>query len=148
MDIIGYPNYTIDRDGTIKNKNTDKVVSQSINSNGYRKAYLANNGIGKVCAVHRLLALCYIPNPENKRCIDHIDRNKLNNDLSNLRWATDSENNINKPFREDYCISIRAKSPGVPYMVSIMRNYKRNYVGTFATIEEARAARDKWLAEN
>jgi hypothetical protein len=44
----------------------------------------------------RLLALHFIPNPLNKKEVDHIDRNPLNNSLSNLRWATRTENCLNK----------------------------------------------------
>ena len=42
--------------------------------------------------VHRLVALAFIPNPDNKQFVDHIDTNKLNNNASNLRWTTISEN--------------------------------------------------------
>lgn len=44
--------------------------------------------------VHRLVAYAFIPNPENKRTIDHIDGDKLNNHVSNLRWATHAENQL------------------------------------------------------
>ena len=50
---------------------------------------------GKTKNVHRLLGEAFIDNPENKPCIDHIDGNTHNNDLSNLRWATISENSLN-----------------------------------------------------
>jgi hypothetical protein len=48
------------------------------------------------CSIHRLLAIQYIPNPDNLPEVDHIDRNKQNNDLSNLRWVTHATNCNNK----------------------------------------------------
>jgi hypothetical protein len=50
----------------------------------------------KTTLIHRLLALTFIPNPDNKPLIDHIDRNRSNNKISNLRWASWVENMNNK----------------------------------------------------
>ena len=56
--------------------------------NGYKTVGL----VGKSFYVHRLVASAYIPNPQNKPTVNHIDGNKANNDVSNLEWATYSEN--------------------------------------------------------
>jgi len=60
----------------------------------YYKVGLTKEGKQKFHPIHRLLAIAFIPNPLNKPCINHIDGNKLNNDLSNLEWCTHSENAI------------------------------------------------------
>lgn len=87
-------NYSINENGEIRNDKTNKILSQTLNSgNGYMCIDLyCNNKRTKYC-VHRLLAEAFLPNPENKPCIDHIDGNRQNNALENLRWATYSENN-------------------------------------------------------
>ena len=57
---------------------------------------LCKNGKIKYYHIHRLVAEAFIPNLENKPTVDHIDRNKLNNVVSNLRWATYKEQNTNR----------------------------------------------------
>lgn len=70
---------------------------------GYMRVWLRRKGPHTNVSVHRALALAFIPNPENKPFVDHIDRNKENNQLSSLRWATVSENTLNSAA-SDRCI--------------------------------------------
>lgn len=95
--IKGYENlYKINKKGEIYSCHYKKIMTLMEKSDGYLYVDLRLNGIRKKCYIHRLLGLHYIDNPENKPEIDHIDRNKKNNDLSNLRWVTRIENCHNK----------------------------------------------------
>ncbi|HEM9258124.1 TPA: HNH endonuclease [Streptococcus agalactiae] len=72
-------------------KTKGRILKQSLSS-GYAIVTLSVNGLRKSIRVHRLVAEAFIPNPINKRTINHIDENKLNNRVDNLEWATDKEN--------------------------------------------------------
>lgn len=87
-------NYSINEKGEIKNNITKKILRPSINKDsGYYQIDLWKNNKSRNYALHRLVANNFIPNLENKPTVDHIDGNRLNNDISNLRWATYSEQN-------------------------------------------------------
>ena len=70
----------------------ERTLAQRISNKGYLTVTLSKNGKSNSKHVHRLLAQAFIPNPENKATVNHIDGNKLNNNLDNLEWATYSEN--------------------------------------------------------
>lgn len=66
-------------------------------SSGYKRPFVRltlENGVRKNMQVHRLVALAWIPNPENKPEVNHIDANVLNNNVSNLEWCTRTENQL------------------------------------------------------
>lgn len=73
----------------------EKVLKPFPNTRGYLCIDLRRNGESHKKTLHRLIALAFIPNPDNKPCIDHIDTNKKNNNINNLRWCTILENRHN-----------------------------------------------------
>ena len=96
-DIIGYEGcYQINRLGQVKRIASGRILKPILYSKGYLFVSLSKDGIEKTHLVHRLIGIQFIPNPENKLEIDHIDRNKNNNSLENLRWATRKEQNNNR----------------------------------------------------
>lgn len=70
----------------------EKVMKQHPNKWGYPMVSMSKDGIAGGFSVHRLVAIAFIDNPENKPQVNHIDGNKLNNYVSNLEWATRKEN--------------------------------------------------------
>lgn len=86
--------YSINENGEIRNDKTGTIKKPYINkANGYLTVDLYSGNVATKVTVHRLIAEAFIPNPENKPCIDHADGNRQNNSISNLRWASYSENN-------------------------------------------------------
>lgn len=70
------------------------VMKTPINNKGYPHLNIRQNGASVRIMCHVSVAMTFIPNPENKRCVNHIDGNKANNIVANLEWATYSENHI------------------------------------------------------
>lgn len=96
-DLKGYESlYKISKHGEIWSNWYSKVLTPTIDELGYANINLTKDTIKHHSYLHRLLAIQFIPNPDDKPFIDHIDRNPSNNSLSNLRWATHTENMNNK----------------------------------------------------
>ena len=90
--IKNYENiYKINDYGVIQNIKTNKIIKPSINKYGYYQVSLYNNGKNKNELVHRLVAQTFLTNKENKPTVNHIDGDKLNNNISNLEFATQKE---------------------------------------------------------
>jgi hypothetical protein len=91
----------------------ERLLTNSINDNGYYRVNLWRNNIFKVRKVHRLQMEAFVPNPENKRTVNHKNGIKTDNRLCNMEWATHSENNqhawdngLNKKHRYEKGIKI------------------------------------------
>lgn len=90
-----HPNYSISNLGNVMNNKTNKIMKMCLKG-GYYNVSLVNETGQKTIKVHRLVALAFIENPENKSDVNHEDKNKLNNNISNLTWMTRKENNQHK----------------------------------------------------
>jgi hypothetical protein len=89
-------NYQVSNFGYVKNNKNNKFIKPSLKS-GYLCLSLSyDNYKRKSCKIHRLVAIAFIPNPENKETVNHIDHNKFNNNVDNLEWATTTEQNRHK----------------------------------------------------
>lgn len=92
--IAEFPNYQITADGRVRSRKNGKEKAKCINKRGYWAMSMRKNGKMYLRTLHRMLAVAFIPNPENKPDINHIDGNKRNCSLDNLEWVTCKENNI------------------------------------------------------
>lgn len=93
-EIAGYEGlYVISNLGHIKSLKTGNLKKFTVAKNGYCVTTLYKNNQGKTCYIHRLIAIAFIPNPNNLKVINHKDGNKLNNCLINLEWCSYSQNN-------------------------------------------------------
>lgn len=88
-----FPNYIINKEGKVINRKTGTAV-KAIRHILYNhpEVRLWKENTTRLLKVHRLLAIAFIPNPENKREVNHIDGNRMNHSLKNLEWNTRSEN--------------------------------------------------------
>jgi hypothetical protein len=148
MDIFeplkGYEEYyNINRNGEVYSKFKNRILipyKQSIKNSNLK--YLRLELQGKKYFIHRLLALQFLPNPNDYPIIDHIDRNTLNNNLNNLRWTTISVNRGNcDGWNKSGYKNIRITKSNT-YEVSIYLNGKTIYDKSFKTLDEALSERD------
>ncbi len=100
LKVIG-PECEINRNGDIRQKTmilggqkfTDFVRKASVNNAGYHYMAFREDGKQKNFYIHRLVAETFIPNPDGKPFVNHIDGDKSNNSADNLEWVTVTENN-------------------------------------------------------
>lgn len=147
IDVLGYEGfYGISNKGNVKRN--EKTLKPTLNKKtGYLYISLCKNGIVEKFNIHQLMGICFLglkPDGTNKKVIDHIDDNKLNNDLCNLRITT-NRINCSKTKR-----GITSKYVGVrknkgKFESQIRIGKTRKYLGRFVTELEAYNAYKKAL---
>ena len=151
--IQGYPNYVIRSDGVVINILTKRELKNYLwthPKSGYQKYQcgLYHEGKPKTHIISILLAKAFISGKTDERNeVDHIDRNSLNNNLSNLRWANRSEQNMNRTYPPGVLNEKNIRNIGNGYLFRIQRkgviHYKR-----FKTLEEVIKYRDEYLIQS
>jgi HNH endonuclease/NUMOD4 motif len=139
--IEGFPNYEVSSEGRIRGGRWGNILKGTVDNDGYHRHNLyADKDTPCLLGLHRIVASAFIPNPDNKLHIDHINRDKSDNRVCNLRWATPQENELNKPCGRSNTryITIQKNKKGED-------KYYRVTIGErqlFKTLEEAIAYRD------
>ena len=90
--IEGYKNYSVSNTGVVRNTTTRKDLIFAKDKDGYLYSTLSKNGKTQKFRVHRLVAMAFIPNPNNFETVDHINGNKEDKNVSNLQWLSNGDN--------------------------------------------------------
>ncbi len=150
LPIKGYDNYEVSICGQVRNVKTKRILKPGVNSCGYYLVALCRNCKLKTHKIHRLVANAFIPNLDNKKCIDHIDNNRLNNTISNLRWVSYQENSFNSSLSSKNTSGIKGVSfckDKNKWRARIEINGKEIHLGLYNNLEDAKNARQKKAAE-
>ena len=142
--IENYETYSVSTFGRVRNDTTGKFLKGGKGSNRYTNVNLCKKGERKMHYVHRLVAIAFIPNPENKDCVDHRDGNPTNNTLVNLRWASRSENIRNSQLSAGNTSGVKGVywyKPRQKWCAGIMVDGISIHLGYFTTLEEASLVR-------
>ena len=148
---VEYPNLTFDRTTNQLIRNNGKPLAICIDSKGYQYYGMNYNGKQQNIRIHRLIYWMYHPLTSFDLQIDHIDRNKINNDLSNLRLATYSENNCNKtkkPNTSSKYKNVYWFKRGKKWQTAVKVNYKSSYIGIYDSQREAAIAYNNYIIQN
>ena len=170
--IENFSNYSVSSMGEIRNDKTNKILKQSHNNKGYMYCYIKrDDGVYKNCQVHRLVAKTFIPNINDKPCVNHKDYNPSNNNVENLEWVTHSENCLWSS--KNISLASKGKNKSLEHRKSIRKSMlnlenSKNYIyktktgymfrfrpsknedinKTFKTIEQAIEYRNNYFKEH
>lgn len=151
-DVIGFESlYQVSNIGRVKSMSLkrgwiqqgERILAQSTTWDGYFRVGLTKGGKRYNYGVQRLVALAFIPNPENKPIVNHINGIKKDNRVENLEWVTERENSthyrVQQPTTSKY-VGVHWGKKERKWKAQIQINNKVLYLGVFKTEEEAHEA--------
>ena len=142
--IVNFPNYQISTFGNVKNIKTGRVLKPGRGLNGYLMVVLTNDGEKSTKKIHKMVANAFLENPENKICVDHIDRFRTNNHISNLRYATFSENSQNGSMKSNNIsgvTGVRFNRASQKWRATITADGRQIHLGCYEDKNDANVAR-------
>lgn len=144
-----FSKYEVSLLGEIRNKHTGKVIKGSINSEGYIQSGLTNDtGETKSVKFHRLIAITFIPNPNEYQMIDHINCVRTDNRVENLRWADAHINTWNRTtIKNSIYKGVCWNKEKQKYMAYITHNNTTHRLGYFGNADDAAKAYNKKAEE-
>jgi hypothetical protein len=144
--IPSFPNYSISSLGKVIDDKKHKQLKESVDKDGYYTVNLSNKGKRETFNVHRLVGQEFIPNKNHLAVLDHKNNNRLDDRVSNLRWATYDENNENRLLASNNTSGHKGVSYDKAHnkwKADISANNKPVTIGSFKTKTEAINARQK-----
>ena len=149
--IDDYENYEVSNQGNVRNINTNRILKPRKNrDDGYYFVILSKKNVRKMFLIHRLVGFAFIPNPQKLTDIDHIDQDKTNNLISNLRWVSRSNNLRNRPkFKNSSSqyVGVCFNKTKRKYVANIRIDNKLIHIGYYEKEEDAAKARDAYVKE-
>jgi len=137
--------YEVSSLGNIRNSSTGKNIKCCVDKYGYLVFSSYSNKKIQI-KLHRAIGITFLPNKNNYSTIDHINRNKIDNRVENLRWASLSEQQLNKNSMGEIPYKGVCRK-GNSFQARIVVNGKRKHLGTFKTAEEASNAYEDTFKE-
>jgi hypothetical protein len=145
--VEGAPAYQVSSHGRVmsfKGRNPNgnaqgRIIKGWVGNRGYRRLRIN----GKVTSLARMVALAFVPNPEDLPEVDQVDRNPLNNRAANLRWASRTLNNLNRRTWGSCCYrGVTFNKQFGKYEAQICHQGNKVYLGVYDTLEEAASVFD------